>query len=112
MNGLVEDVNGRVMVLEKDVKRHENDLSKLWEKVSAMDLCLTALPRIETLQAEIASELKDLKECKLREEGAARMKTGTWAVYGPWIKDIVFLVLGAVAIILWQTALNLNGVGK
>ena len=62
-------LHARVSVLENDNKRHEEDLSKLWGKVSALEICAASLPGINENLQKISTKVENLTACTMRGEG-------------------------------------------
>lgn len=104
-------MKGRLMVAENAIGRHESDISKLWEKVNSMEICISSLPRIEKTLEAMGKSLEELNKCKLVDEGASRQRRTLWDDYRDWIKQAIFIILGAVALFAWQATIHMYGGG-
>jgi len=51
------DIHARVAVLEDSCKRHDEDISQLWGKVSALEICAASLPEIKDSLKGIGSKV-------------------------------------------------------
>ncbi len=50
-----------IAVLKRDSSRHETDITKLWEKITTLEICTNSLPKIEKSVEKIATEMEGLK---------------------------------------------------
>jgi SMC interacting uncharacterized protein involved in chromosome segregation len=108
MNGDAE-----IYLLKNTVDRHEKKLDELDKQVRAHDLCLVDIPEIKEMVKELVKQTKDLNECKIAQENAEKGKRGVLKDNLWWIKEIFLLVMGAVVIVLWSSAMHLQiGVPK
>lgn len=76
------DIHARVAVLEDSCKRHDEDISQLWGKVSALEICAASLPEIKDSLKVIGSKVEQLTSCAIREDGErlAFLTLREWAI--------------------------------
>ena len=77
-------LHARVSVLENDNKRHESDISQLWGKVSALEICAASLPGINDSLKAISAKVDNLTNCAVKEDGKriAFLTVREWALMG------------------------------
>jgi hypothetical protein len=81
-----EVLHARVSVLESNDKRHDGDISQLWGKVSALEICAASLPRIEVSLTSINDKVDNLTSCSTKEggkregEAIAYLSIREWAI--------------------------------
>ena len=63
------DLHARLLVLENDSKRHETDISQIWGRVSALEICAASLPQIQKSLESISSKVENLTNCSVKGEG-------------------------------------------
>ena len=63
------DLHARLLVLENDSKRHETDISQIWGRVSALEICAASLPQIQKSLESISSKVEDLTNCAVKGDG-------------------------------------------
>lgn len=68
-SGDPKDLHARVLVLEKDSRRHEEDIGKLWGRVSALEICAASLPEIRESLKTISAKVEQLTSCAVKCEG-------------------------------------------
>ena len=64
-----EVLHARVSVLENDTKRHDEDIGKLWGKVSALEICAASLPGINAHLEKISAKVESLTACAVKGDG-------------------------------------------
>jgi hypothetical protein len=106
------EMKGRLMVAEDAIKRLDVDVKELKSKVTSIDICISCLPRIEETQKQVLEELKEIRECRLLEEGAANQKKTLWDNNKDWITKLIFVIAGVVALWVWQVTQMAYGVAK
>ena len=62
-------LHARLSVVENDNRRHEEDLNKLWGKVSALEICAASLPVINENLQKISTKVENLTACAMKGEG-------------------------------------------
>lgn len=85
-------LHARVCVLEADNTRHEADISQLYNKVSALEICASSLPKIEKSLDEITKKVDALtaaSQCNAGEK-VAFLTMREWAILA--IAAIAFLM--------------------
>lgn len=63
------DLHARILVLENDSKRHETDISQIWGRVSALEICAASLPQIQKSLESISSKVENLTSCAVKGDG-------------------------------------------
>ena len=106
-----EVLHARVSVLESNDKRHDDDIKQLWKETTDLKLCAACLPTISADLKSIQSELRNLNECKIAQENEARGEGNFWANNRWWIERIFVMVMGAVVVILWESAMYFHSEG-
>lgn len=76
------DLHARLLVLENDSKRHETDISQIWGRVSALEICAASLPQIQKSLESISSKVEDLTNCAVKGDGQrlAFLTIREWAI--------------------------------
>ena len=76
------DLHARLLVLEKDSTRHETDISQIWGRVSALEICAASLPQIQKSLESISSKVENLTNCAVKGEGTklAFLTLREWAL--------------------------------
>jgi hypothetical protein len=64
-----EVLHARLSVVENDNKRHEEDIGKLWGKVSALEICAASLPGINANLEKISLKVENLTACAVKGDG-------------------------------------------
>lgn len=67
-----EVLHARVSVLESDNKRHESDLSKIWEKVTTLEVCASSLPGIDLALKEIRDKVDRMDKAITSRDAAVK----------------------------------------
>lgn len=63
------DLHARVLVLESHSKRHDEDIGKIWGKVSALEICAASLPGINENLSKISAKVESLTACAIKGDG-------------------------------------------
>jgi septal ring factor EnvC (AmiA/AmiB activator) len=103
-----ESISGRVMVLEEAKIRIEKDVGKIKEEITDLKLAVNSLPGIESALKEMSKDIKKLNECKIASESKERQKTTFLDRYGGLINYVIFMIVGVVVAILWQSAMHIR----
>lgn len=61
--------DARLAVLESKVERHDGEISQLWGRVSAMEICAASLPVINESLRNISTKVENLTACALKNDG-------------------------------------------
>ena len=98
-------LHARLCVVESDSKRHEEDISQLFGKVSSLEVCASSLPEMKDDVSQIRIAVDQFKDWMTREEGVRTGKQAIWATYREPILRLIYflaslLVLGIYEI--WQ----------
>lgn len=64
-----EILHARVLVLESDNRRHDDDIGKIWGKVSALEICAASLPGINDNLSKISTKVESLTACAMKGDG-------------------------------------------
>jgi hypothetical protein len=91
-----EVLHARVSVLESDNKRHEGDISQLWGKVSALEICAASLPEIKDSLKSISTKVDSLTSCSTKEGGRVEGKAIAYLSLREW----GLVAVAAVALLL------------
>lgn len=117
MNGDTPD-SGRFMVIESDVKRHDEDIRELKRQVKALEPCGDGIQRIEELIAEeVLPVIKTLSKWQIESdaqvraaEKLAREPKSFWdSAWGARLWEIIRYV--AVVVITLLVAMNQHVLG-
>lgn len=94
-----EAVHARLCVVESDTARHAGDISQLWTKVTALEICVASLPDIKISLVDIKNDLEILKTRKTSEEGQKKGKENAalWKKYGTFLGP---LIAGGVLVLI------------
>lgn len=107
-----EELAGRVLVLENDNKRHEKNISELWDKVSEHDICVASLPKIEKSLETMGKQLTNLDNCRITEETRAKeakSKISFWdSKWGDRLWTIIASIAAVIGTLLAAMALHIN----
>lgn len=103
-----EVLHARVSVLENDNKRHDDDIKQLWKETSDLRLCAACLPAINSTLAKIGEQVQFLNECKIAQENLGKGRIGLWQENKWWVEKIFVMVMGAVVVVLWTSAMHLR----
>jgi len=103
-----EDLEGRVMVLERVTSGHDEEIKNLWKETTDLKLCATSLPTISSDLREIKKTVQFLNECKIAQESADKGKKGVWQENRWWIERIIIAVASVVIYVLWASYVHIG----
>lgn len=63
------DLNARLSVVESKVERHESDITIMWGRLSAVEICAASLPAINDSLRDISKKVENLTSCALKSDG-------------------------------------------
>jgi len=92
-----EFLHARLSVLENDDKRHNEEISQLWGKVSALEICAASLPDIKNSLVSISLKVDTLTLCSTKEGGTREGKAIAYLSIREW-----FLVFAAIVAVLFE----------
>lgn len=104
-------LDGRLLVLESDSRRHDDELKELGKRVSAVESDTHGIPRIEKTMEDVLAQLKILNDCRIASEAEAKSKISWWETpWGQRLWDIIRAVALVVATLLFAMNQHLMGV--
>lgn len=78
-------LHARVSVLENDNKRHEGEISQLWGKVSALEICAASLPEIKDSLRSISTKVESLATCTTKNQAEKDGKAFAFLSLREWL---------------------------
>ena len=113
MNGDTPET-GRLMVVESDIRRHDEELKEHGRRLQTIELCTNGIPRIEKTLVDVLDQLKNLNECRIISDAEIKAKgadfwTSTW---GSRLWDIIRAAALVIITLLYAMNQHLLGVGK
>jgi hypothetical protein len=91
-----EVLHARLSVVEADSKRHDEDIGKMWGKVTTLEVCAACLPGIQDNLKSISSKVEDLTACALKSDSRREGQTLAYLTIREW----VIVALAALAFYL------------
>lgn len=103
--------DGRVLVLESDSRRHDEELKDINKRLQTVEYCTNGIPRIEETMKDVVLQLKALNECKIVNEANERSKNPSFweSLWGQRLWDIIRA--GAIVIVTLLFAMNQHLIG-
>lgn len=73
-------LHARVCVLESDSKRHESDISQIWNEVSTLKIYASTLPEIKERLIAIQEQVSNLRDCSIKSDAKVTTLTAIWRI--------------------------------
>lgn len=110
MNGDTPET-GRLMVVESDIRRHDEELKEHGRRLQAVELYTNGIPRIEKTLSDVLEQLKKLNDCQIISETEAKAKgVDFWnTTWGNRLWDLIRAA--ALVIITLLYAMNQHLIG-